>query len=214
LAESQWEANKIKGFDVIFPCKKGPDLIAGLINAIAQTLWYRWTRRNITSSCASISLARLHHRSPRGHVLQYHRHREVHMLKLFPVIAIALAPIWIVPVAADPGNAESRPPPGSNQVLRAPLTMAQGLEVIISDVVIPANATVPRHYHPGEEFVYVIEVSAVHVEEGKPDILLKAGDSYVISPRAIHSPRGGAEGARAIVFRVHRVGEEESIAVE
>jgi quercetin dioxygenase-like cupin family protein len=85
------------------------------------------------------------------------------------------------------------------------------LEVIVSDVIIPPNATVPRHYHPGQEFLYVIEGSAVHVEQGKPDLPLKAGDTYVIPPRAIHSPRGGPEGARAIVFRVHVKGQPERI---
>jgi quercetin dioxygenase-like cupin family protein len=46
-----------------------------------------------------------------------------------------------------------KPPPGSNLMLRGPITISDDLEVIISDVVIPAGATVPRHYHPGEEFV-------------------------------------------------------------
>ena len=104
-------------------------------------------------------------------------------------------------------------PPGSHQMLRAPLTMADGLEVIVSDVVIPANATVPRHYHPGEEFVYVIEGSAVHVEEGKDDFVLSAGDAYVIPPQALHAPRGGPAGARAVVFRVHVAGEDERTLV-
>lgn len=111
-------------------------------------------------------------------------------------------------------NAESKPRPGSNQMLRAPITTADGLEVIVSDVVIPPNKTVPRHYHPGEEFLYVIEGSAVHVEEGKPDRILKAGDAYVIPPQAEHAPRSGSEGARAIVFRVHVQGKEERILVE
>lgn len=106
------------------------------------------------------------------------------------------------------------PPPGSNEMLRAPITIADGLEVIISDVVIPPNATVPAHYHPGEEFLYVISGSAVHVEEGKPDQILKAGDAYVIPSRAVHAPRGGPEGTRAIVFRVHVEGMEERILVE
>ncbi|QLC23832.1 cupin domain-containing protein [Parasphingopyxis algicola] len=105
------------------------------------------------------------------------------------------------------------PPPGSNQRLRAPITIAEGLEVIISDVVIPAGAAVPRHYHPGEEFLYVLEGSAVHVQEGQADITLSAGDSYVIPPRAIHSPRGGPDGARAVVFRVHVDGQPERILV-
>lgn len=115
--------------------------------------------------------------------------------------------------AADASRME-RPPPGSNEMLRAPITIAEGLEVIISDVVIPPNATVPRHYHPGEEFLYVIAGSAVHVEEGKPDRVLEAGDSYVIPPRAAHAPRGGPQGARAIVFRVHVEGKPERVLVE
>ncbi len=105
------------------------------------------------------------------------------------------------------------PPPGSNMMLRGPITVAEGLEVIISDVVIPPGATVPRHYHPGEEFVYIIEGSAVHVEEGKPDRLVSAGEAMTIPPEAVHAPRGGPDGARAIVFRVHVEGEPERIPV-
>lgn len=108
---------------------------------------------------------------------------------------------------------ETRPPPGSNEMLRGPITISDGLEVIISDVVIPPGAEVPRHYHPGEEFLYVIEGSAIHVEEGKPDQILSAGDSYVIPPEAEHAPRGGPNGARAIVFRVHKQGLPERINI-
>lgn len=110
-------------------------------------------------------------------------------------------------------KAEPTLPPGSNEMTRAPIASAEGLEVIISDVIIPPNMTVPGHYHPGEEFIYVIEGSAIHVEEGKPDQVLSAGDTYVIPPRAIHMPRGGPEGARAIVFRVHVADQPERIPV-
>jgi len=103
------------------------------------------------------------------------------------------------------------PPPGSNEVLRSALAGTPGVEVIVSDVVIPPNGQVARHYHPGEEFLYLIEGTAIHIEEGKPDLPLKAGDSYAIPPRAIHSPRGGPEGTRAIVFRVHVAGQPERI---
>ena len=79
---------------------------------------------------------------------------------------------------------------------------------------IPPNAEGPRHYHPGEEFVYIIEGSAVHVEEGQPERTVQAGDALVIAPEAEHAPRGGPNGARAIVFRVHVEGEPERILVE
>ena len=104
-----------------------------------------------------------------------------------------------------------RPPPGSNEMLRSPLSALAGAEVIVSDVVIRPNGQVARHYHPGEEFLYLIEGTAIHVEEGKPDLPLKAGDTYAIPPRAIHAPKGGPEGARAIVFRVHVAGQPERI---
>ena len=104
-----------------------------------------------------------------------------------------------------------RPPPGSNEMLRSPLSALAGAEVIVSDVVIPPNGQVARHYHPGEEFLYLIEGTAIHVEEGKPDLPLGPGDSYAIPPRAVHSPKGGPEGARAIVFRVHVAGQPERI---
>ena len=137
--------------------------------------------------------------------------------------AIALAALLATSCTTPPQDdhsdtpaveSEYYPQPGSNQMLRAPITMAEGLEVIISDVVIPPNATVPRHYHPGEEYIYVLEGSAVHVEEGKPEQILKAGDTYVIPPETEHAPRGGPNGARAVVFRVHVEGEEERILVD
>lgn len=117
------------------------------------------------------------------------------------------------PVVSNDSN-EPELPPGSNEMLRAPLTLAEGLEVIVSDVIIPPNATVPRHYHPGEEFVYIIEGSVVHVEEGKPEFILEAGEATTIAPKVEHEPRGTEEGARAIVFRVHLEGEPERTLVE
>ncbi len=135
------------------------------------------------------------------------------MKRIAGMIVMALALGACVSVDHPHHEAETRPPPGSNLMLRAPITISDGLEVIVSDVVIPPGATVPRHFHPGEEFVYVIEGSAVHVEAGKPDQVLSAGDGYVIPPEAEHAPRGGPDGARAIVFRVHKDGLPERINV-
>ena len=133
------------------------------------------------------------------------------MLRFAPLLIAAILTACATP---HTHSHDQTPPPGSNQMLRAPITIADGLEVIISDVVIPPNGAVPRHYHPGEEFLYVIEGSAVHVEEGKEDQILKAGDAYVIPPKAEHAPHGGPDGARAIVFRVHVEGKPERILVE
>lgn len=117
------------------------------------------------------------------------------------------------PVVSN-GNSRFELPPGSNEMLRAPLTMANGLEVIVSDVIIPPNEATPRHYHPGEEFVYILEGSVVHIEEGKPEFVLRAGDAVTLAPEVEHAPRATEEGARVIAFRVHTEGQPERILVD
>ena len=126
-------------------------------------------------------------------------------------LAMGAAVGWFV--NRDDGAALPERPPGSNEVLSAELDSAPGLSVVVSDVVIPAGASVPRHTHPGEEFVYVVDGEAIHVEDGTPDRALKAGDGLVIRKERAHSPRGGPEGARAIVFRVHPSGAPERTPV-
>ena len=128
--------------------------------------------------------------------------------------AAALGVAGSLALACAPSEDELAPPAGSREILRAPIQAAPGLEVILSDVVIPPDATVPAHTHPGEELVYVVSGSAVHVEAGKPDRLLKAGDSVTIAPGAIHAPRGGPEGARAITLRIHAEGTPERIPAQ
>lgn len=103
---------------------------------------------------------------------------------------------------------------GSNEVLKEKLDSAPGLEVVISDVVIPPGAQVPRHYHPGEEFLYLIDGSATQIEEGSANRELKPGDAMVIRMGKIHAPKAGPEGARAVVFRVHVEGEPERVLLD
>lgn len=67
------------------------------------------------------------------------------------------------------------------------------------------------HWHLWEEFLYVIEGSAVHDIAGQPPRPLAAGESFVIPPGAVHTPRAGPRGIRAIISRVHDAGDPVSI---
>ena len=89
-----------------------------------------------------------------------------------------------------------------------------GREVVQTIVEIDPGVTSSRHTHPGEEFVYVVAGEAIHVEDGSPDVVLKSGEGFVIRKGKAHSPRGGANGARAVVFRVHPTGEAERTLIE
>jgi len=98
---------------------------------------------------------------------------------------------------------------GSNTMLRTALEGVEGIEVLISDVWVPPNASLETHSHPGEELVYVIEGVAYHREEGQPEKVYTAGDTLKIGIGKVHSPKTGDEPMRAIVVRIHRAGEPE-----
>jgi quercetin dioxygenase-like cupin family protein len=82
-----------------------------------------------------------------------------------------------------------------------------GRDVLVDLVEIPPNASLDRHWHPGEEFHYYLE--------GEPEVQL--GDGPPTRPalgtvghvpfKAVHRAGAGAAGAKVLVFRVHTHGE-------
>ncbi|WP_241905702.1 cupin domain-containing protein [Vibrio breoganii] len=65
----------------------------------------------------------------------------------------------------------------SETLLSSLLEGAPGTEVIVSRVTIPPNTSLPKHWHPGEEFAYIIEGSVTLWQKGKQDVLLTKGGS-------------------------------------
>jgi quercetin dioxygenase-like cupin family protein len=51
------------------------------------------------------------------------------------------------------------------------------------------GTTAPRHTHPGEEIIYVHEGTWEYTLEGKPPLIVKAGEVLFIPARTIHSAR-------------------------
>jgi quercetin dioxygenase-like cupin family protein len=74
---------------------------------------------------------------------------------------------------------------------------AQGREVIQARVEIDPGVTSPRHTHPGEEIIYVLEGSLEYQVEGKPPVTLKAGDVLFIPAGTIHAAKNVGSGNAA-----------------
>ena len=112
--------------------------------------------------------------------------------------------------ACSGGNgriATYEPPAGSNEVLRGAIAAAPGHELVVGDLVMAAGGTIPRHYHHGEEFLYVIGGSAVVSRPGLPDVRLSAGEGLRIPPGTVHWGQAGPEGVRAVSSWVAREGQ-------
>ena len=99
-------------------------------------------------------------------------------------------------------------------LLSAELEAVEGTEVIVSRVTIPPNTSLPKHWHPGEEFAYVLEGSAVLWRDGESDIIGRKGDVLKVSLKQVHTAMTTDEGATILVFRVHDQGQPERVLVE
>jgi quercetin dioxygenase-like cupin family protein len=66
--------------------------------------------------------------------------------------------------------------------------------------------TAPRHSHPGEEIVYGLEGLLEYRVEGRPPVILKAGEVLFIPAGAIHAVKnvGSGHGAELATYVVEK----------
>lgn len=122
-------------------------------------------------------------------------------------------------LADEPASPREAPAAGAAELrletlMHEALEGFEGVEVIVSRVTVPPNTALPRHWHPGEEFAYVLEGSASLWLEGEELPLSGPGDVVKIPLKKVHTAISGDEGATFLVFRVHEKGQPERTLVE
>lgn len=138
---------------------------------------------------------------------------------IFPILVFMLFSVALItPVAAsnhEHTNKEKAPSQLELEtLLEAKLEGFEGGEIIVSRVSLPPHTSLPKHWHPGEEFGYILEGSVTLWQDGKEDILAKAGDVVKVPLKQIHTAITQEEGATILVFRVHEEGKPERVPVE
>ena len=99
-------------------------------------------------------------------------------------------------------------------LLIGPLAAAENTEVVVSEFTLPPNTKLPKHWHPGEEFAYIIKGSLTMWMENKGEKKYNKGDACVVPLKKVHSVRTFDEGVTVLVFRVHEKGLEERYLAE
>jgi quercetin dioxygenase-like cupin family protein len=74
---------------------------------------------------------------------------------------------------------------------------APGREAIQVLVEFAPGVSFPRHAHPGEELVYVVEGTLEYRLDGKPPVTLKAGEVLFIPHGAVHAVKNVGSGKAA-----------------
>ena len=136
-----------------------------------------------------------------------------------PRSAIWLLCLSLVVSAYLPGSVQAdQPAAGASLVaeslLRDTIQGVEGKEIIVSRVSFPPHTELPWHWHPGEEFFYVIEGSITLKRRGESDVPTVEGDVQKIAPEVVHTGLTGEQGAELVIFRVHTAGEPERYLVD
>ena len=137
--------------------------------------------------------------------------------RTFPnLLNIVLSAVLITTWSDLASSAGETLPPAvaADNLLRETIDGVEGKEIIVSRVSFPPQIELPWHWHPGEEFFYVIEGSVTLKQRGHPDVVTVRGDSQKIPAGVIHSGESGEEGAQLVIFRVHASGAPERYLVD
>ena len=74
---------------------------------------------------------------------------------------------------------------------------APGREVVQVRVEFDPGYIAPRHTHPGEEIIYVLEGTLEYYIDGKPPVTLKPGEVLFVPAETIHSAKNIGSGKAA-----------------
>jgi quercetin dioxygenase-like cupin family protein len=126
------------------------------------------------------------------------------------IFAIALS---TAAQAQEAQVAEEADRPKLETLLTQDLEGAEGVEVVISRVTLPPDTVLPQHWHPGEEFAYVLKGTVTLYLEGEQGQILSPGEAGVVPLEKVHHAKAGEDGVALLVFRVHQAGESERVLV-
>jgi quercetin dioxygenase-like cupin family protein len=118
--------------------------------------------------------------------------------RLVAVSAAVFAAAAIAAASAPAPKAAQTQLPGLTRVdLQQHDLSLPGREVVQVLVGFAPGAVAPRHAHPGEEIVYVVEGVLEYRLDGQPPVTLKAGEVLFIPAGAIHGVTNLGDGKAA-----------------
>ncbi len=99
-------------------------------------------------------------------------------------------------------------------LLASQLAGANDTEVVVSRVSVPPRTSLPMHWHPGEEFAYVLEGALILHQQDEDDVKYSQGEAGIVPFKKIHTIETEEEGVTVLVFRVHERGQPERVLVD
>jgi quercetin dioxygenase-like cupin family protein len=115
---------------------------------------------------------------------------------------------WLVAGSGSPLPAQPRPSGTTRTDLQRYDLSIPGREVLQARIDFAPGSSFPRHTHPGEEIIYVIEGTLEYELPGKGWVRLTRGDALFVPDGGVHAARNlGTEPAAELATYVLEKGK-------
>jgi quercetin dioxygenase-like cupin family protein len=123
-----------------------------------------------------------------------------------PTLMMMGIAMLIAGIASAPDVAHAQQPGTKRTDLQRHDLSVPGREVIQVRVDFDPGYVAPKHTHPGEEIIYVIEGTLEYYVEGRPPTTYKAGDVLIVPYGTVHSVKniGSSNGAELATYVVEK----------
>ena len=95
------------------------------------------------------------------------------------------------------------------ELMRTDLEGIEGKEGVVYVADLAPGVVVGKHYHPGNDFAYILEGSVILEREGEPPITFGPGQVFHNVPRRVHSVKNASttDGAKLLIFQLPEKGQ-------
>ena len=138
------------------------------------------------------------------------------MARILPLFVAALAGMVIGAVGVTHISAQNVPQITRTEILRQPMSGIEGKEVVGFTADVPPGGVADRHYHPGDEAIYMLQGSLLfEPDQGQP-FELKAGEITFNPAKHAHKARNMSvsEPARVLNCMIAEKGQPLAISVQ
>ncbi len=142
------------------------------------------------------------------------------MKRIFVLLALVAAVGMVVGMIGCQGSTDEQEPAqepiARTMLLKPDVTGIGGKEALVLEVEFAPGAVGGKHFHPGDELVYMLEGSITLEVEGKPPATFKAGDTFHIPSKVVHAGKNASTtaGAKALVVGLFEKGQPATTPVE
>jgi len=122
------------------------------------------------------------------------------MTKTLQLLGVGLAGIAVGIIGATYVSAQSAGQITRTELLRKPVSGMDGKEVVVFVADIPPGGVASRHFHPGDEAIYMLQGALVFEPEGEKPFELKAGQITFNPAKHIHKATNNSSSEPAKVL--------------